>query len=243
MPLADQFLEAATAAPNSATLDELARQLSRANDEGAVDDAGTNAAFAAIAARRRAFAAGQGFTRLPTSSPVLGLPRGGRRHPRSPDRQASIERRRRQAMSGTVPARIAASFTTGELAVLTVIGREIQKRQVCVLCVDAIAALAGVCPRMAQSALRHAERLGLILIRERRRPGLPSLTNVITVASKDWAAWLRLAGCKSLRPSDNNSFLRGSKSQNSDQRWRWKHDSGRRRPKAQVVEKAVHSRE
>ena len=37
------------------------------------------------------------------------------------DRRASLERRRRQAMGGVVPAKIAASFRMAELAVLTVV--------------------------------------------------------------------------------------------------------------------------
>ena len=50
---------------------------------------------------------------------------------------ASLQARRRQAMSGIVPAKIAASFTMAELAVLTIIGRQCQRTGVCVLPVDA----------------------------------------------------------------------------------------------------------
>jgi len=42
-------------------------------------------------------------------------------------------------MSGIVPARIAASFTPAELAALTVIARQCQRRQVSVLPIDQIA--------------------------------------------------------------------------------------------------------
>src|SRR5271155_2087282 len=99
------------------------------------------------------------------SRPALGLPWPAKR-PRSPDRQASLERGRRQAMSGVVPAKIAASFTMGELAVLTVVARQCQRAGVCILPVDAIAALAGVCRRTAQNAMRQARLLGLILVKE-----------------------------------------------------------------------------
>ena len=44
-----------------------------------------------------------------------------------------------------------------------------------------IAALAGVSRSTTQNALRAARRLGLIEVKERRRRGLPSLTNVIKV--------------------------------------------------------------
>jgi hypothetical protein len=60
--------------------------------------------------------------------------------------------------------------------------------------IDAIAALAGVSRTTAQNTLRQARLLGLIEVKERRRRGLPSLTNVIKVISKEWSAWLKLSG-------------------------------------------------
>jgi 3',5'-cyclic-AMP phosphodiesterase len=111
---------------------------------------------------------------------------------RSPDRQASLERRRRQAMSGVVPAKIAASFTMGDLAVPTVIARQCQRAGVCTLHIDAIAALAGCSRTSVKNALRQARLLGLILVKERRIPGLPSLTNIVSIISKDWIGWLKL---------------------------------------------------
>jgi DNA-binding MurR/RpiR family transcriptional regulator len=49
---------------------------------------------------------------------------------------------------------IAASFTPGEQAALAVVAREVQARQVCVLPIDAIAALAGVSRSTVKNALR-----------------------------------------------------------------------------------------
>jgi hypothetical protein len=46
-------------------------------------------------------------------------------------------------MSGVVPAQIAAHFTMAELAVLTVVAREVRKGGTCSLPLDPIAALAG----------------------------------------------------------------------------------------------------
>ena len=100
MPLADQFLEAAAAAKNSHAVDEIGRLTWRANVEGHLAYAEAEAVSEALQARRTAFAAGR---QLRLARPVLGLPRPAKRHPRSLDRQASIERRRRQAMSGVVP--------------------------------------------------------------------------------------------------------------------------------------------
>src|SRR5271169_3072196 len=98
------------------------------------------------------------------SRPALGLPWPAKR-PRSPDRQASLERRRRQALSGVVPAKLAAAFTMGEVAALSVIARQCQRAGVCVLPIAAIAALAGVCRTVVQSAMRQARKLGLILVK------------------------------------------------------------------------------
>jgi hypothetical protein len=151
--LADQFMSAAASARTSAALDELARLTWRAHAEGAMSDAGAEAVSEALQARRKAFATRRAF---PPARPA----RAARRHPRSPDRAQSIERRRRQASSGAMPPMLAARFTVGEQSVLAVVAREMQKRQACVLCVDAIAALAGVSRRTAQSAMRAAEAIG-----------------------------------------------------------------------------------
>ena len=102
-------------------------------------------------------------------------------------------------MSGVVPAKIAAAFTPGELAVLSVIGRQCQRGGTCSLPIDAIAALAGVSRTSVQNALRQARRLGLLEVKERRRRGLRSLTNIVRVISKDWTAWLKLGGSGAMR--------------------------------------------
>ena len=120
-------------------------------------------------------------------------------------------------MSGAVPAKIAANFTQGETAVLSVIARQCQRAGVCVLPIGAIAALAGVSRSTAKNAIRQARRLGLLLIKERRIPGRESLTNVVTIISKDWSAWLKLGGAarrgaigvKTLTPTDSYFSSRG----------------------------------
>lgn len=119
-----------------------------------------------------------------------GLPRPIKQ--RSPDRQRSIERRRAVAASGAVPSRLAAGFTVSETACLSVVAAEVKRHGSCQLHLDAIAALAGCCRTTVQNALRQAVRLGLVHVRERRRAGLKSLSNVVTVVSAEWRAWLRL---------------------------------------------------
>lgn len=196
--LCEQFKEAAARARNSASLDHVSRLLWKAHAEGCIDEVNAEAISEAVHARRRELA-----IRL---APASSKPASARRRPapRSPDRQASMERRRRQAASGVLPPAIAANFTLGEQAALAVIAREANKSGICALPIDAIAALAGVSRSTVQNAMREARRRGLIDVRERRRPGRPSLTNLVRIVSPDWVAWLRI-GCKKLSTT-NNSF-------------------------------------
>jgi hypothetical protein len=206
--LADQFTTAAAAARNTAAVDEIARLTWRAHAEGQIIDAEAEVISEALQARRAVFATRRTVS---PSKPALGLPWPAKR-PRSPDRQASLERRRRHAMSGIVPAKIAASFTMAELAALTVIARQCQRASVCTLHIDAIAALAGCSRSTVKNALRQARLLGLILVKERRIPSLPSLTNVVSIISKEWIGWLKLGGgVKRLTTTDSHFYSRGTK--------------------------------
>jgi hypothetical protein len=198
--LADQFTAAAAAAKNTHALDELARLTWRAHAEQQLTDIEAGATAEALQARRTVLAM--------SAYPRPAMAASGRCcEPRSPDRQASLARRRRQAMSGVVPARLAAHFTPGELAALSVIGRQCQRGGTCSLPIDAIAALAGVCRTVVKNAMRQARAVGLVLVRERRIPGRKSLTNVIT-AIGEWAAWLRLGGIgvRNMTSTDNQVF-------------------------------------
>jgi hypothetical protein len=177
--LADQFADATTRARTLAQLEDLSRLLWRANVEGHIDDGRAGALSEAVEARRARLKAGR-------PPPLPSRLAACRRPPSSPDRARSIERRRRQASSGAMPPALAANFTTGEQAALAVIARE-QGR--CDLYIDAIAALAGVCRSVVQSATREAVRLGLIKVTERRIPGRKSLSNLVEVISPEWLAW------------------------------------------------------
>jgi hypothetical protein len=111
---------------------------------------------------------------------------------RSPDRQASIERRRRMVGTIAMPPSLAAKFTWGEVAVLRVIGDEVKRHGACSLYIDAIAAMAGMHRTTVQNALRQARRLGLVTVEERRPPGRrKSLTNIVRIVSEEWLTWLR----------------------------------------------------
>jgi hypothetical protein len=98
------------------------------------------------------------------------------------------------AASGPLPPALAAKFTTSELACLKVIGGEIARHGVCSLHLDTIAAIAGTCRTVVQSALRIAKSLGLVRVTERRRRGQRSLSNLIHNISAEWRLWLSKGG-------------------------------------------------
>jgi hypothetical protein len=198
--LADQFQTATIRARTLAQLEDLSRLLWRAHAEHHVDDGRAGAISEAVEARRTLIKAGRP---APLPSPSTGR----RKPPRSPDRRASIERRRRTAASGAMSPALAANFTTGEAAVLAVIGREVQRSGRCEFYLDKIAALAGVCRSTAQNALHQARRLGLLRVTERRRRGAKSLTNVVEIISAEWRAWLRI-GSKNFGATGRDSKTR-----------------------------------
>ena len=187
--LAEQFTVAAGAARRVTQLDEIARLLWRGHAEGHFDEIAAQAISEAIEARRATLRA----PRVSIALSQLKAPTAHRR-PVTPDKARSLARRRGLAASGAVPGRIAAAFTTGEAAALSVVAREAQRRGHCSLPIDAIAAIAGTCRTVVQGALRHARRIGLIAVTERPRPGQKSDTNLVTISSPEWQAWLRLGG-------------------------------------------------
>lgn len=185
--LLEQFTAAAGAARNFAALEEISRLTWRALAESAIDDAAQNAVAEAVEARRRVLK-GQGNQKALSGQRALSRPR----RPVSPDKAASLARRRRWAASGALPPQIACQFTMGEVAALSVLAREAQRQGRCELPIDRIAAVAGVSRTTTQNAIRLARRLGLLSVTERRRRGEKSDTNVVVIASQDWRAWLRL---------------------------------------------------
>lgn len=124
-----------------------------------------------------------------------------RKAPRSPNRRASIERRRTLAASGPMPPQLAAQFTTGELAALRIVADAVRDRGACMLTLGEIAARAGVCVTTVRNALRQAAREGLLTIEERRRNKQPNLANVVRVVSREWTNWIARGGRAKSQPS------------------------------------------
>ncbi len=182
----------ATAEPGA--LPTLQRDITILWGRGGIADEPAEQLLAAIDARRvRRFAPAVGGLPQRASQGSARVFSTGRQRPRSPDRIASQARRRRMAMAGYLPGAMAAEgeLTMGASAVLAVIAEALITTGRCALPIAAIAAKAGVCHRLAQNAMRQAERMGWLRVEERRRAGRPSLTNVVRIACRRWADWIR----------------------------------------------------
>ncbi|NEU14877.1 hypothetical protein G3T14_22735 [Methylobacterium sp. BTF04] len=211
-------MAAAIGRAHGAALDEVTRALWAGVAAGEIGDEDAGRLAEAIQARR---AMGRSFAACPQNLPVgqvMVLPRPGenptirvtrtvaRKPQRPPVRSEAIERRRRLAASGPMPPALAARFTTGELAVLRIVVDEAQSRGACVLCLDAIAARAGVSRTLAKNAIKQARRLGMVEVRERRRTGAKSLPNVVTVIDQEWLAWMKRGRIGSPNRGDQSKF-------------------------------------
>ena len=196
---AEQLLTAITVSSNIAVLENNARLTWRSFSEGLIDDGMAETLSVAIEARRSAL---QGSGRAISKKPAMT-----RHRPcRSPERAKSIERRRGLAASGAVPGKIAAHFTTGEIAALTVVARECQRTGSCDWFMDRIAAVAGVSRTTARNALRQAQKLGLVTLQERRLTAWRSESNIIKIVSGEWLLWLGIGGGRKKPLTTNNNI-------------------------------------
>jgi hypothetical protein len=183
------------------TLDDLSRDIWRALQAGMLGDADAQALAEAIHARRAQARAGRAPLRQVGPRAWSYFP--PKRPQRSPDRQRSLERRRRLAASGPLPPSLAARFTVGELAALRIVVDEVRVSGVCARTLAEIAARAGVSVCTARNAIRMAARLGLVTVEERRRHCRPNLSNIIRIVSREWLAWMsRGGGSKKFEATD-----------------------------------------
>lgn len=186
----DQVEAAIGAARGGRALDEVCRLVWRALAAGELGDDDAQALAERIHAQRELSGLGRAETgqgRPRARIGMFGPPRPAQR-PRV--RSEAVERRRRVAASGALPPAIAARFTTGEAAVLSIVVLEVRERGRCTLPMDAIAARAGVSRTLAKSALRTARSLGLVRVTHRPRPGQKHLPNLIEITDRAWCAWI-----------------------------------------------------
>jgi len=110
---------------------------------------------------------------------------------RSPDRQASIARRRQHAATAPLPPSLATKFTTGEIAVLKIIADEWLAHGACDLSQNEIGARAGVVKSVVKRAIFFAENdHSMITVQRRPRSGRKHLTNIIRIIRAEWRDWL-----------------------------------------------------
>jgi hypothetical protein len=228
--LADDIADRIALAGHPAEIDEVVKEVWGHHFAGTLTEDEAETLHEAARTRREAFQERRTETRPKPRTAASGAPRASARRPqRSPDRQASIERRRRLVASGPLPPPLAARFTWGETAVMRIVGDECRAHGCCTLHIDAIAARAGVHRTTVQNALREAQGRGevpgspIISVQERRRRGQRSLTNIIRVVSREWRDWLHKgprrpamgvgSKCTAIKKSsttDTGLFLRGT---------------------------------
>jgi len=199
-------LAAEVATASLKALDQLSRLTWQGHAAGAIADADAQHLAEQIQHRRQAARGERKPVGLPPGRPSIFPPK---RVQRSPDRAASIQRRRSLAASGPMPPTLACRFTTGELAVLRIVADAVRDNGHCVKSVPEIAARAGVCRTTAQNAIRLAARLGLLTVQERRRDGRRNEVNVVRIVSAAWSAWIkRGTGFKKTVPTDTRLSFR-----------------------------------
>ena len=181
-------------------LDPYRTSIWRDHAAGRLNDDEVQSLHEAIHDRSRAFNERTAFQpSLPLTGPVApaGRPQGrlwsfstGRRTPKSPDRLRSARRRQDVARSNPLPPPLSCQFTEHERAAFEIVVRCVMERGTCNLTMGEIAGRAGVSVSSVRRAMRHAQLLGLIEVRQRRQRRAPNLPNVITIVSVEWRTWL-----------------------------------------------------
>jgi hypothetical protein len=171
-------------------LDDYSRQIWKAHGARIVCDDQAQQLAELIQRRRRSQPVAQSLLSATPIAPRHYIQRSPEQ--RSPDRQASLRRRRAHAATGPLPPSLAAHFTTGELAALKIVADECLAHGVCDLSRNEIASRAGVSKTVAKRALKLAEvEHSMITVEHRPRSGRKHLTSIIRIIRAEWLDWLR----------------------------------------------------
>ena len=206
-----EFTAALDGARTLAFVDEIARDLWRAYGAGRIGESDAEGIAARIEEARRRIRPQDTVRARAPAVPLAAVSMFPARKRRcvSPDRLKARARRRELSLIGSMPHALAQRFTEGERATLAIVAAEVKAKGACDLPLEAIAARAGVCVTLARRAIRLAAGDGLALIIERRRPGRPSLTNIVRIVSREWLAWIRRGGgggCTKANPTEYKGF-------------------------------------
>lgn len=206
-PVASALYAEINAAANAEQLDGIASRLWPLWSAGQIPDDEADFLSGAIEGRRpnagaRARAAGA-RVEPPRLNARIGSHFPPRQRSRSPDRQASRDRRRRLGGSSALPDTLRHHYTEGQRAVLCIIAGEVKARGACALPIDKIAALAGVCRTTVQTALQVARSLGHLKINARPVAGRKNLPNLVEITSPEWRMWIK-RGSPAHRPIGSN---------------------------------------
>jgi hypothetical protein len=171
-------------------LDDYSRQIWRAHGSGIIVDDQAQQLQEQIQRRRRPQPVAQSLLSATPVAPRHYIQRS--REQRSPDRRASLLRRRQHAATGPLPPSLATHFTTGELAALKIVADECLAHGVCDLSRNEIASRAGVSKTVAKRALKLAEvEHSMITVEHRPRSGRKHLTSITRIIRTEWLDWLR----------------------------------------------------
>lgn len=214
--ICSMFASMIRSAPQTA-LDTLFKDVTAVWAKAGLTDDEASELYAAIQQRRPKRRERPSLLAPPYVFPLPAGPFSMHRHlPCSPDRLASIFRRRRCASSGAMPPHLAKEFRESARALMGVLVQEVHKHGHCARSIAELAARAGICHTSAKQALRTAERLELIEIKRRPRPGQKNLTNIVTIRSPEWQLWIerksRSTGGKDVPPTNRNLSRREARS-------------------------------
>jgi hypothetical protein len=169
-------------------LDDYSRQVWRAHGAGIVADDQAQQLQELIQQRRQPVARFTTMVVKAESVPRYFIQRSPEQ--RSPDRRASIGRRREHTATGPLPPHLARHYTYGQVAVLRIVADEWLAHGACDRSLNELAARAGVCHSLAKQAIKYAERDGLVTVLRRPRSGRKHLTNIIRIIRAEWLDWL-----------------------------------------------------
>jgi hypothetical protein len=182
----DQLVTAIERAARS-QLDDLSRQVWLAYGAGTIDDRAHE--LQEMIERRRGPSKRVQALLVPSTINVSRIHRSPEQ--RSPNRQASLLRRREHVATHSLPPHLARQYTLGHNAVLRIVADEWLAHGVCDRSQNELAARAGVSRKVVKQAIRFAERDELIAVQRRPRSGRKHLTNIIRIIKHEWITWLR----------------------------------------------------